>query len=463
MKSSKKDTPTVPTIFIVLGITGDLAARKIIPALDTLAQNSLLPSRLELVGVSRGTFTPVAFKDHLRALVPHKDKSGSAELPFIKNSTHVAGNLNDPQVYIDLKKALDAIDAKHGICSNKLFYLAVYPELYEPVLTNLASSGLTEPCDPDEGWTHVIIEKPFGKDLSTARKLDTLITKLFDETQIYRIDHYLAKEMLQNIMTLRFSNPLFGKLWDVGAIDSIHIRLFESLGVEKRGAFYDSVGALRDVGQNHLLQMLALGTMREPKDMGAESVRDRRAEILEKLVRPSIPSIRKNSVRGQYKGYKSIEGVKKGSTTETYFKVQASLDDKRLKDTVITLEGGKRLGQMLKEMVVTFRQKGSELKNRIVFALEPEEKITIHLWAKKLGLGMELEERTFEFLLRDANTKPQYTEEYARLLLDCIRGDQTLFIRSDEIEAMWRFIDPIVREWSRNRMPLITYEPDKSL
>lgn len=462
MKSAKKPSPAVPTIFIVLGITGDLAARKIVPALDTLAQNSLLPSRFELVGVSRGTFTSAAFKDHLRALVPQKNKSASDELPFIKNSTHVAGNLNDPQVYIDLKKTLDAIDAKWGMCSNKLFYLAVYPELYESVLTNLASSGLTEPCAPGEGWTNVIIEKPFGKDLPTARKLDKLITKLFDETQIYRIDHYLAKEMLQNIMTLRFSNPLFGKLWDVGAIDSIHIRLFESLGVEKRGGFYDNVGALRDVGQNHLLQMLALGTMREPKDMSAESVRDRRVEMLKKLVSPTRAEIRKNSVRGQYKGYRSIEGVSKDSNTETYFKIPAHLSDKRLKNTEITLEGGKRLGQMLKEMVVTFRQKGSELKNYIVFTLEPEEKIVLHLWAKKPGFTMELEEHTFDFVLRDPKTKPQYNEEYARLLLDCIHGDQTLFIRSDEIEAMWKFIDPIVREWSKNATPLVMYEPDRS-
>lgn len=461
---------TFPTILVILGATGDLTARKIAPALFNLHEKKKLPGRFRVVGTARRPLSDEDFREHLKDdLAKHGLSRGGALSSFLDAFSYHAGDLGKEEDYRKLDKALAAIDEEWGICANKLFYLAVPPELYEGIFKNLAKSGLTAPCSPEEGWTRIIVEKPFGKDLETAKRLDLLLGELFREIQIYRIDHYLGKEIIQNILSFRFSNTLFEQSWSAEFIERIDIKLWEALGVEERGAFYDGIGALRDVGQNHMLQMLAFAAMEHPGTFEAEAVRSSRAALLETLRPLSAEEIRKETVRAQYEGYRGIKGVRPDSDTETYFKIPARLNGPRWRGTEITLESGKRMGEVKKEVAVTFRHPTpclcpgnvkEHLKNKIIFSLEPREGIVIQLWAKKPGLEFEMEERTLDFTLRAQENKKQYVEEYEKLLLDVIHGDQMLFPSTREIEAMWEFIDPVVWTWKDNGAPLRFYQPD---
>lgn len=464
------DSPKTPTILVIFGATGDLMAKKIVPALFHLFEKQKLPKLFKVVGFSFEKFTEKEFSDFVfKKLMEHEDADAKTCSDFCKFFSHQAGQFQNAGDYFDLQKLLKQIDDEWGVCSNKLFYLASPPNFYEPIFKHLASSGLTKPCGPEEGWTRVIVEKPFGSDLRTARKLDVLLEKLFKEIQIYRIDHYMAKEMVQNILAFRFSNNLFEIGWGNQLVESIHIKLLEKIGVEDRGAFYDSVGALRDVGQNHLLQMLALVTMDNPVVFNSETIRKKRGEILKTLEIPNEKEIPNSTFRAQYDGYRNIKGVAQDSTTETYFKARAFLSDPRWRGVPIFLESGKRLGNPMKEIEVIFKHPmpclcppgiTEHYKNKLIIHWEPKEGITIRFWSKKPGLKMEIEERTFEFLFRNQAQKAQYTEEYEKLLLDCIAGDQTLFVSSEEIEATWKFIDPIISAWQKNKAPLKSYKPD---
>jgi len=464
-----------PTILIIFGATGDLIARKIAPALFYLYKAGKLPKMFCVVGVARRELTDETFREHLResfAKYIGGQDGESDPTEFLTSFVYHRGLLEADECYVSLAERLKSIDEKWGVCTNKLFYLAVPPELYKGIFEHLAVSGLTVSCGgEEEGWTRVLVEKPFGSDLKTAAELDTLLGELFNEQQIYRIDHYLAKEMIQNILSFRFANNLFEDNWNSKHIERIDIRFFETLGVEERGAFYDGVGALVDVGQNHVLQMLALVTMERPRSYNAEAIREERARVLEHLVSMSEKDVAEKTFRAQYKGYTSIRGVNAQSTTETYFKVSASLDASRFKDVPITFEGGKRMGEVKKEIVITFKHPepclcpiGSEVhyKNKVVVGLEPNEGITIQFWSKKPGLDFVMEERVFDFVLRKEKRGVQYVEEYEKLLLDCILGEQTLFVSTDEVKAMWRFIDPIVKTWKKgvDVIPLHIYAPD---
>ena len=378
------------------------------------------------------------------------------------------GTFENAQSYEELKKTFDTLDAKWGVCSNKLFYLSVAPEYYDPILKNLSRSGLAQACAPGEGWTHIIVEKPFGMDSKTAKGIDELLGKLFQEDQVYRIDHYLAKEMMQNILTFRFSNNLFELAWGNELIESIRIRLLEKIGVEDRGEFYDHVGALRDVGQNHLLQMLALVAMDKPADFDAASIQKKRAEILQALATLSPAEMKTQTFRAQYEGYQGIRNVAPDSQTETYFKIRTELKHPKWRGVPIVLESGKRLGEALKEILITFKHPTPCLcpknqphhKNEILIRMEPREEILIEFWSKSLGFSFATEQRMFHYMLREQSAHVPYVEEYAKLLLDCIRGDQTLFISTDEVRAMWRFTDPIIEAWEKNLALLHIYKPD---
>lgn len=457
----------VPTILVIFGATGDLMRKKLAPALFHLQKKGKLPEHFKIVAFSRRDFDDHAYREYLAEILQkHHDLKPGDISPYLELYVYVKGDFTDKGSYRRIYEKLKEIDAGWGVCSNKLFYLAVAPEMYRTIFNELASSGLTEPCSPEEGWSRIIVEKPFGRDFTTAQKLDELLGKLFREVQIYRIDHYLAKEMLQNILAFRFSNNLFEKNWSNETIEKIDIRIWEKLGVEERGAFYDSIGALRDVGQNHLLQMLALVTMELPIDVSAPAVRTERAQILSRIKIPSLPEIKKTSVRAQYIGYRAIKGVAPDSDTETYFRMIAYLASRRWRGVPIAMESGKRLGESRKEIVVTFKHPtpclclGAHRQNKVVFALEPEERITIHFWSKKPGLDLTMEERTFDFLLRSGEKRSQYVEEYEKLLLDCIIGDQALFISTEEVKAMWKFIDPIIRAWRKRVIPLKEYQPN---
>ncbi|MFY9484834.1 MAG: glucose-6-phosphate dehydrogenase [Patescibacteria group bacterium] len=464
-----KPRANIPTILVVFGATGDLMARKIVPSLFHLYQHNELPSMFMVIGVSRQKLSDNEFREHVSENVAkhHHGYRPQADSKFIKLFHYHRGSFESLPDYRALHKKLEQIDNEWRVCSNKLFYLAVPPTYYRTISTHLAKSGLTEPCSPEEGWTRVLVEKPFGKDLKTAKDLDQLLGKLFKEIQIYRIDHYLAKEMLQGIMNFRFSNNLLEPSWNASAIEKIEISLLEKIGVEQRGAFYDGVGALKDVGQNHLLQMLALITMDHPLTLDPGAIRDKRAEILRTLVPLARGEMAASTFRAQYQGYRGIKGVSAHSQTETYFRVKAHLDSPRWQGVPIVLEGGKRIKDVRKEIVVTFKHPtpclcppGQHFRNRVIFTLEPTETIKIQFWAKKPGFESTIEAREFNFFLYEKELKVQYVEEYSKLLLDAFAGDQTLFISTEEVQAMWRFTDPIIAAWDKNIVALRQYKPD---
>lgn len=365
--------------------------------------------------------------------------------------------------YLELARTLQVLDeGRFKTCSNKLFYLAVPPTSYASVFDHLAKSGLTIPCGGDEGWTRVLVEKPFGRDLETAQALDAKLGKLFQEEQIFRIDHYLAKETVQNIITFRFANALFEPVWNANTIDRITIRMWETIGVGQRGSFYEDVGALRDVGQNHLLQMLALTAMDDPKELAAEAIRSARLAVLKKLAVIPDDALATQVVRGQYEGYRGEEAVAAASETETFFRVTAQVNTKRWRGVPFVLEAGKRLAENKVEIVVTFKEPVSCVcpaedqhhQNELTIRIQPDEGIILRFWAKKPGLGMDLEPRNLSFFYKEKGDA-ELTDAYEKVLYDCIRGDQTLFASTEEVAASWRFITPILERWKT--VPLELY------
>jgi glucose-6-phosphate 1-dehydrogenase len=460
----------IPTVFIVYGATGDLMGKKIVPALFHLYKKGKFPKLFKIIGFSRRELNEDEFVKYVRELLIKHFKNGinKEELEsFLKYFSFQQGDFEKIDSYKVLAKRLGIIDNGWNVCSNKLFYLAVPPKYYKSISEHLASSGLTIPCGADEGWTRVIVEKPFGRNLKSAEDLDTLLAKLFKEEQIYRIDHYLAKEMLQNILAFRFGNNLFEDIWNNKFIEKIEILTRESVGAEGRGAFYDGIGALRDVGQNHLLQMLALVTMDNPGILDSAHVRKKRFELLEALEPLSKEEIDTQTFRGQYKGYRNIGGVSGDSKVETYFKVIAKVNNTRWSGVDITLEAGKRL-PLKKEIVVTFKHPvpcvcppgKPHFTNRVIFTLEPREGIVIEFWSKKPGLDYKFVKRKLNFVNRRVTERLQYVEEYEKLLLDCISGNQILFLSTPEISSCWKYIDPIIHAWEKNEVPLSFYKPD---
>ncbi len=459
-----------PTILVVFGPTGDLMARKVVPSLYYLREKGQLPAQLRVVGFGRRDWGDEQLRAHVRAILAeraaHADPADIEE--FLTHFEYQRGEFHDPESYKETQRHLSRIQTEWGVCANKLFYLAVPPENYESIFRNLADGGLTIECSDLTGWTRVLVEKPFGDDRETARELDTLLGSLFREEQIYRIDHYLAKEMLQGIMNFRFTNNLFECEWNREAIESIDLTLLESIGAEKRGAFYDAVGALRDVGQNHLLQMLALVTMEQPASATADDIRDARAALIESLVPMTPGDVADATFRAQSEGFRDIPGVRADSQTETYFRLRTQLTGPRWAGVPVTMQSGKRMGAARKEMTVTMRRPEPCIMcdedlahaNRVVFTLEPSDRIEIVFYAKKPGFVDEVEERTFSFFLYEKAEKAQYVEEYAKLIYDSFAGDQTLFVSTREIDAGWRFIDPIVDGWEAGLVPLATYAPD---
>jgi glucose-6-phosphate 1-dehydrogenase len=458
-----------PTILVVFGATGDLMERKIAPALYRLREKGQLPGRFRCVGMARRDIGDAHFREDVGESVRarHGAPVGAERLAsFLEDFTYSQGSFDDVAAYGRLLDVLNAIDDEWQVCANKLFYLAVPPGYYRTIFEHLAASGLTAPCGGDGGWTRVLVEKPFGRDGATAQELDELLGTLFDESQIYRIDHYLAKEMLQGILAFRFSNNLLEPSWDSRAIERIEITLTESLTAEGRGAFYDGVGALRDVGQNHLLQMLALVTMARPAAYDADAIRAQRVAALRSLAPLTPQQVAARTFRAQYDGYRDVDGVAPDSGTETFFRVETTLDSADWAGVPVVLTGGKALGSPRKEIVVTFRSPDpcmcpgdAGLSNKVVFTLEPTESITITFWTKKPGLTADLEERDFDFFLYEKEEKTQYVEEYARLLSDAFAGDQTLFVSTREVRAMWAFIDPVVSAWAKDATPLAGYAP----
>ncbi|MDB5239326.1 MAG: glucose-6-phosphate 1-dehydrogenase [Candidatus Parcubacteria bacterium] len=461
-----------PTIFVIFGITGDLAARKLIPALLSLYAKKMLPQRFAIIGFSRRPFSREEFRELIRTHMNVKPGQFKEEdiKHFLDHMSYEQGIFGDRAGYVRLSERITDIDRRWGQCSNKLFHLSVPPSLYEGILNNLAASGLTEPCADDTGWTRVLIEKPFGRDLDTAQSLDKLLAKLFKEKQIFRIDHYLAKESLQNIIAFRFSNSLFEPIWRREFIDKVHVKIFEQGDISGRGDSYDPIGALKDVGQNHVLMMLATVCMDKPKSFVAEAIRKERAAVLGKLKAASGKSLKECTIRGQYIGYTNEENVPKDSQTETYFRIKSLVNSKRWKGVPFYLESGKALSESKTEIDVYFKSdkkaptssadpaRAEESQNILTFRIQPDEGIKIKFFVKTPGLEFNVEPKTLKFKYSEQAT-PGWVimpNDYERLIHDAFVGDQTLFASTEEIMASWKFIEAVIKSWKN--VPLTRYE-----
>ncbi|MDA1337698.1 MAG: glucose-6-phosphate dehydrogenase [bacterium] len=458
---------TLPTVFVILGATGDLMRQKLIPALFHLYKEKSLPELFQVIGFSKDDLDKDGFRHMVREMTQAKVQATQEEIDsFSKFFVYEQGTFEKEEGYQKLAEFLGYKDKEWKVCSNKLFYLAVPPQHYKTIFENLASSGLTKPCSKEEGWTRVIVEKPFGKDLQTAQELDRMLGALFYEEQIYRMDHYLGKETVQNILAFRFSNSFLQDSWNKKGVEQITIRLLEKEGVGERGAFYDGLGALRDVGQNHLLQLLSLFCMETPLKFDGDSLRRERAKVLKALPTISTDDIKTYAKRGQYEGYGEEKNVVQSSNTETYFSIQTSLKNDTWEGVPILLESGKGMKENLVEVEVVFRhptpclcpsEANKHYHNVLHYFIQPKEGIAMSLWVKKPGPIMTIEEKAFTFDYKSAFGKEEFADPYERLLLNCIQGDQTLFVSTEEIMASWKFVDSILRGWGKTKAPLVVY------
>ena len=458
-----------PVTIVIFGITGDLARRKLIPDLWNLFISGNLPERFSIIGFARREWSDDDLKKYAEDILKEKN-SGTLTVgikDFVANFSYVSGDLGKEEFYKALADKLLEIDKKSGVCRAKLFHLSVPPEMYETIFEQMSKSGLSDICAGNGGWTRVLVEKPFGSDIHTAEKLDQKMVALFKENQIFRVDHYMGKESMQNILAFRFSNSFLEHLWSSQFIERLNIRLWEKIGIEGRGAFYDQIGALRDVGQNHMLQMLAFIAMEGPGVFEAEAMRQSRAKVLSEFRLIGKKEIEKFVKRGQYQGYLEEPSVSLDSKTETYFRVEAHIENERWKGVPFYLESGKRLGKSAVEIEVVFRKKDSYLcppnaghvsQNTIVFRIQPDEGIDISFWTKRPGFEMKLDPKTLSFSREKSGDAKKAPDAYERIIFDCIAGDQTLFAGAEEVAASWKFIAPIIENW--DSLPLLKYKQD---
>jgi len=452
-----------PTQIIILGGSGDLAKRKLIPALIDLYTHDKLPDTFSIVGLARTPRTSKEYEQFVAdALTKHEHgHSMTTVKDFCSHFSYVSGSFDNTESYQELKKHIEAFDAEKGMCTNKLFYLAVPPQYYKTIFNNIHESGLADTC-ADGSWARVLVEKPFGSDLNTAQELDGVLSSLFTEDQIFRIDHYLAKEAVQNILSFRFANTLLRSPWNREHVESVHITMHESIDIQGRGSFYDNIGALRDVGQNHLLQLLALIAMDEPKSFTAGDIRTKRIEVLECLVPMDSDTVQTQVQRAQYQGYTQEKGVAEDSQTETFFRFTAQLSLPQWEGVPFHVEAGKALSKRKVVIEIHFKDVASgpfetqtchTKGNMVTLTLSPEQAMSITLNAKKPGHGYQLESQTLSFTCR--KDKQEGIDAYEKVLLDCITGDQTLFTKTEEVLASWKFITSILQNW--HNIPLETY------
>ncbi len=456
---SPHNAPFVMTIF---GVTGDLTRRKLVPALFDLYREGFLPDQFIILGYARRDWDKVELIRQVGQFIDDSEQAGE----FLKHFEYQRGDFGVPGDYKKLHQRLDELNDQLGQCGHRLLYLATPADSYHQIVAGIGTSDLHLPCDP-EGWTRLVVEKPFGHDLASAQRLDQELAKWFQEDQIYRIDHYLAKETVQNIITFRFANSIFEALWDGAHISRIEIVVAEEQEVGTRGAFYDKTGALRDVIQNHCLQLLALTTMEQPTSATAEDFRNARAKALGQLKLTNADELNTKLVLGQYSGYREVDQVEPKSNTETFALLEVGLESDRWRNVPVYLATGKALGVSKATIAVYFKDtegplfgstKHSKNHNNIIFHLQPEPGIALTLLAKKPGYGHEVEPVDMHFSYHE-NFSEQGTDAYARLLVDAINGDQTLFTRSDEVEAEWRFIDTVTQAMEQLRLKPETYKP----
>ncbi|MEX0930753.1 MAG: glucose-6-phosphate dehydrogenase [Candidatus Paceibacterota bacterium] len=455
-----------PIEIVIFGGTGDLAQTKLLPALLDLYIQKELPDQFCIIGLSRKELTDEAYREYAKESFITKGHDHSEEIlnEFCKHLRYVSGSFDTAAAYEKIKNALIKYDTEVGQCTNKLFYLAVPPQHYNVIFDALHESDLMALCD-DQSWSRLLVEKPFGKDLTTALALEKKLCSLYDDDQIYRIDHYLAKDAIENIIALRFVNGVLADSWNGKSIESIRINLLETKDVSNRGAFYDGIGTLRDVGQNHMLQLYALFAMHPGDIHTAAAIREARAVALENLAPETVDTL----VRARYSGYEHTVGVEPDSKTETYFTFSFTSSAPEWQGTKFIFEAGKAFDRNVNEAIITFRplnqcncgasDSSHEHRNVLTIQFAPIQHISLSMWTKKPGFVFELQEQ--ELVLVSEKTENSYSPEaYERVLFDCIAGDQTRFVSSREVEASWRFITPILEQFAH--IPLLEYEPGSS-
>ena len=470
-----------PCTVVLFGATGDLAHRKLVPALFQLARGGNLPSECAIVGFARRDWT----HDDLRAEYEKSLAKGSSDPDFHAVWTQFAnrlffspGTFDNPDGYHRLKETLEELDRTHGTRGNRVFYLAVAPEFFATIIAQLGEAGLIYPWQQKSPWSRVVIEKPFGHDLASAGELNIDVSRVLDESQVYRIDHYLGKETVQNILALRFGNTIFEPLWDRRYVHSVQVTVAEEVGMAGgRGAYYDTAGTIRDMVQNHMMQLLSLVAMEPPVDLSADAVRNEKVKVLQALPRWRPEDVFKNVVRAQYTagsiqgtevpGYLEEKGVSPTSTTDTFISIRLELNNWRWAGVPFFLRTGKRLPKRATEIAIQFRRPPTELfepetdgqsgSNQLVLRIQPNEGASLAFEAKIPGSRRRLQEVRMDFRYGTAFAVPP-PEAYERLLLDVMLGDQSLFTRTDEVESAWRFITSILDAWKQpDAPPPVTY------
>jgi glucose-6-phosphate 1-dehydrogenase len=460
-----------PCALVIFGASGDLTRRKLFPALYSLAFRRLLPERFAVVGVARTEQTTRQFVSSLRQGVKeHARDPYRADVweSIAAGIRYVATDFADDRGEDSVGDVLAELDRTRGTGGNRVYYLAVPPQAFETVLREIGERRTRE-----AGWTRVIVEKPFGHDLGSARDLTATIRRWFGEDEIFRIDHYLGKETVQNMLALRFANGIFEPIWNRQFIDHVQITVAETMGIEGRAGFYERAGAIRDIFQNHLLQLLALTAMEPPIDFTADSVRNEKVKVLRSMHTPGPKSV----VRGQYgrgwvegeevRAYREEPGVAQGSTTETYVAAKLYVDNWRWADTPFYVRAGKRLARRETTIAIQFQRaphppfealaEGGLRPNVLLIHVQPDEGVSLAIGAKVPGAGMQIRTVHMDFLYGGA-FREGLPEAYERLILDAMLGDATLFTREDEVEEQWKLVDAVVGAWSRDRPAFPNYE-----
>jgi glucose-6-phosphate 1-dehydrogenase len=462
-------TPS-PCTMVIFGASGDLTRRKLIPALYNLALERLLPAGFSVVGFARKDMTSEIFRAQMREAVDEFSRRRPVDdavwSSFAEGLTYVRGDFTDPPAYKNLAQHLGVLDEQRGTLSNRLFYLSTPPDSYEDIIVNIGNQGLN--FGPPESWQRIIVEKPFGHDLDSARELNAVVNRVFDEPDVYRIDHYLGKETVQNIIAFRFANGIFEPLWNRQYVDHVQITVAESLGVEGRGGYYDQTGALRDMVQNHLMQLLTLVAMEPPVELTADPVRDEKVKVL-RAVRPIKPDlVRRFTIRAQYAagyeagdpvpGYRHEERIAPDSTTETFVALKLFIDNWRWAGVPFYLRTGKRLPKRASEIAIQFKRAPHLLfsgnaaermdPNVLSLDIQPDEGIALKFAVKVPGPMMNLRSVNMGFQY-GTSFNIQSPDAYERLLLDAMLGDSTLFTRRDEVETAWDIVTQIMTGWSK--------------
>jgi len=462
---------------VIFGATGDLTHRKLVPALYNLQRERVLPPGFNVIGFARRDWSDDFFRQSLEKDAREFSRTGLEDVlwsSFAQNITYNQSSFDDPAGYQALAAKLDDLDQKRGAGGNRLFYLSTPPESYVPIIQQLGAAGLN--TSRGSGWTRIIIEKPFGRDLNSAQALNLELHKVFDESQVYRIDHYLGKETVQNILVFRFANGIFEPVWNRGYVDHVQITVAESIGLEGRGNYYEKAGALRDMVQNHLMQLLTLTAMEPPAGYHSDAVHNEKVKVLRSIRPIASDDVGTFTVRGQYTagtvngqavpGYRQEEGVAAASHTETYVALQFYIENWRWAGVPFFLRSGKRLPKRASEIAIQFRAVPLMLfdngplndiePNVLSIKVQPDEGISLKFDSKVPGQVNQIRPVTMDFRY-NASFGVESPEAYERLLLDAMLGDSTLFTRSDEVEASWSLITPIHQGWEAHPM-LADYE-----